>query len=128
MAYPTGSGSEILARTTLYNQSSAQSAFRWDGTMATVGTDSYTVPALHIITVLNVVFTEAAGSTTQKIQFKHYNGAQTLGLLSSQAIGSEETFIWNDKIVLIGGDKLLVDMNVTAVCDVVCTYIDQDWS
>jgi len=128
MAYPTGSGSEILARTTLYNQSSTESSFRWDGTMATVGTATYVVPALHIITVLSVVFTEQAESTTQKIKFRIYNGSQTLWLLHDQILGSKETFVWSDKLVLIGGDKLLVDMSDANNCDVVCTYIDQNWT
>ena len=62
MGYPTGSGSEVLKRTTINGQTDTATSFRWDGTMATTGTSSYTVEALHIVTVLNITFAETAGA------------------------------------------------------------------
>ena len=127
MAYPTGSGSEILKRTLIPAQSNTATAFRWDGTMATVGTSSYTVTALHIITVLSVVATDA-GNAAEIFDLSVHDGSNYLYLLQQQALAAYETFVWNDRVVLIGGDKLLVNCNSTANVDFLCSYIDQDWS
>ena len=127
MAYPTGTGSEILARTTIHAQSDTATSFRWDGTMATTGTSSYTVPALHIITVLSVIATDQ-GSASELMNMYMNDGSNNISIISSQAIGSLGTFVWNDKFVLIGGDKLVVDTESAANVDLLCTYIDQDWS
>ena len=127
MAYPTGTGSEILARTTIHAQSDTATSFRWDGTMATTGTSSYTVPALHIITVLSVIATDQ-GSASELMNMYMNDGSNNISIISSQAIGSLGTFVWNDKFVLIGGDKLVVDTESAANVDLLCTYIDQDWT
>ena len=127
MAYPTGTGSEILARTTIHAQSDTATSFRWDGTMATTGTSSYTVPALHIITVLSVIATDQ-GSASELMNMYMNDGSNNISIISSQAIGSLGTFVWNDKFVLIGGDKLVVDTESAANVDLLSTYIDQDWS
>ena len=127
MAYPTGSGSEILARTTIHAQSDTATAFRFDGTMATTGTSTYTVPALHIITVLSVIATDQ-GSASELINMYMNDGSNNISIISSQAIGSLGTFVWNDKFVLIGGDKLVVDTESSANVDLLCSFIDQDWT
>jgi len=127
MAYPTGTGSEILARTTIHAQSDTATSFRWDGTMATTGTSSYTVPALHIITVLSVIATDQ-GSASELINMYMNDGSNNISIISSQAIGSLGTFVWNDKFVLIGGDKLVVDTESSANVDLLCSFIDQDWT
>ena len=126
MAYPTGTGTEVLKRTTIHAQSNTASSFRWDGTMATTGTSSYTVTALHIITVLSIIVYEAAG-VAEVISMYMYDGANNINMLL-QSIGSQETFVWNDRFVLIGGDKLIVNCSSSANVDFLCTYIDQDWS
>ena len=127
MAYPTGTGTEVLKRTTIHAGSSTATSFRWDGTMATTGTSSYTVTALHIITVLSVIATEQ-GSAAELINMYMVDGSNNISIFSSQALGSLETFVWNDKFVLIGGDKLAVNTESAANVDYLCTYIDQDWS
>ena len=127
MAYPTGTGSEILARTTIHAQSDTATSFRWDGTMATTGTSSYTVPALHIITVLSVTANETLGQPEVIYLFMN-DGANNINLVTAQSIGAQTTFVWNDKIVLIGGDSLQVNSATTANVDWTCSYIDQDWT
>ena len=127
MAYPTGSGSEILKRTTINAQGSAATAFRWDGTMATTGTSTYTVPALHIITVLSVIFNDQSDGPDDTSMYI-YDGANNIYLFQTQPIASKATFVWNDKFVLIGGDKLLVNSTSGANQDISCHYIDQDWT
>ena len=126
MAYPTGTGTEVLKRTTIHAQSNTSTSFRWDGTMATTGTSSYTVTALHIITVLSIIVYEA-GAAAEQISMYLNDTANNINVML-QSIGANETFIWNDKFVLIGGDKLIVNCGSSANVDFYCTYIDQDWS
>jgi len=126
MAIPSGSGTEVLNRTTIKSQSTSQTAFRWDGTNATLATNSYTVPANHIITVLSIVFTEQGGGT-KTFELDAYDGSNSIALLQSQTISGFGTFVWNDKIVLRPSDKLLFTASGSGI-DAYCTFIDQDWS
>ena len=127
MAYPTGSGSEVLYRGTINAQSNTATSFRWDKTNPTTGTSTYVVPALHIITVISIVFGEV-GSVAETIDLYAHDGTNNIQLLKGQALGSAETFVWNDKIVLVGGDKLIVNCASAANVDVYYTFIDQDWT
>ena len=127
MAIPSGSGTEVLKRTTINNQSNDATAFRWDGTMATVGTETYTVPANHIITVLSIIICEQT-NTAESVSMYMYDGANNHQFLEGQALSAYSTFIWNDRFVLTGGDKLVVDLASAGSVDFVLSYIDQDWS
>ena len=126
MAIPSGSGTEVLNRTTINAQDTTYTSFRWDGTNATTGTDTYTVPANHIITVLSIVFTEQGGGS-KTFELDVYDGANSIALLQSQPVSGYGTFIWNDKIVLRPSDKLLFAASGSGI-DAYCTFIDQDWS
>ena len=127
MAIPSGSGTEVLKRTTINNQSDDATAFRWDGTMATVGTETYTVPANHIITVLSIIICEQT-NTAESVSMYMYDGANNHQFLEGQALSAYSTFIWNDRFVLTGGDKLIVDLADAGSVDFVLSYIDQDWT
>ena len=129
MAIPSGSGTEVLKRTTIEAQEDTATAFRWDGTMADTGTSTYTVPAHHIITVISVIFTEQDNETSHTFQMVANNGSDNIALLDVQSIGAKETFIFSDKFILTAGDKLMVNMlTANGNIDVWCSYIDQDWS
>lgn len=127
MAIPSGSGTEVLKRTTIHALTTNETAFRWDGTMATTGTATYTVTANHIITVLNIIVAETTGSAENFNIYMH-DGSNAIHLLRNQSLGVKETFVWNDRLVLTGGDKLIVYTEAAANIDAVCNYIDQDWS
>ena len=127
MAIPSGSGTEVLKRTTINAQSSTGTALRWDGTMASTGTSTYTVPSLHIITVLNIIF-EENGSAAEQLQMYAYDGANNIYIFQAQDLPANGTFVWNDKIVLYGGDKLVISTAGAADVDIWCSYIDQDWT
>ena len=132
MAIPSGSGTEVLKRTNIHEQGASDTAFRWDGTQATTGTSSYTVPANHIITVLSVVI-HNEGADTEEITMKanvvnDSSGRWDIFFLQNQKIESKETFVWSDKFVLAAGDYLLVDCASAAYVDFHLSYIDQDWS
>jgi len=129
MAIPSGSGTEVLKRTTVDGFSNSNTAFRWDGTMATVGTATYTVPANHIITVISIIFIERDGENDHNFRLVAHNGSSDIYFLNAQTIDADKTFVWNDKIVLTAGDKLQVCMGSSnGSMDAYCSYIDQDWS
>ena len=127
MAIPSGTGTEVLKRTTIHAQSSTATSFRWDGTMASTGTSTYTVPTNHIITVLNISFNEQ-GNTAEIFDMMVNDGTNTIYLLQYQSLPDYGTFVWNDKIVLTGGDKLMIKTDSAANVDVFCSYIDQDFT
>ena len=127
MAYPVGSGSEVLKRTLIHAQSNDPTAFRWDGTMATVGTETYTVTATHIITIVSIVACEQAG-TDEDIHLYMHDGTNTHQYLQDQSLPAKSTYVWNDRFVLYGGDKLIVNLSNAGNVDFICSYIDQDWT
>ena len=124
---PSGNGTEVLKRTTIHAQSNTQTAFRWDGTMATTGTATYTVPTNHIITVLSITINEQ-NDDTKTISIWVNDGGNDICILNAQSLTAKQTFVWNDKFVLNSGDKLLVTAQAGSNFDLYCSYIDQDWS
>ena len=116
MAIPSGSGTEVLKRSSSHALSDAYATL-------------ITGVANHIYTVLNITLTEmgdAAETFYIRID-KDAAGSNQLYLINEQTIGAKQTFVWNDKIVLTGTDKLEV-FNSTGNCDWYCSYIDQDYS
>ena len=126
MAYPTGSGSEILRRGAIHNQVNADTSFKFDGTSPTTGTSSYTVPAHHIITVLNISFEDQSNSS-KVFQLLCVAGGVNINLLYNVSLGALQTYVWNDRIVLHPTDKLIVNSAASANIDVYYTYVDQNW-
>ena len=123
MAYPTGSGSEILRRGAIHAQAGGNtSAFKFDGTSPTMGTDTYTVPTNHIITMLTIVITDQTNAV------KYFNlWANDNSFLKEQDVSADNTYIWNDRFVLHPADKLYIDGESGANFDVFYTYLDQNW-
>ncbi len=128
MAYPSGSGSEQMRRGYINTQQASATTFKWDGTAPTVGQTSHSVPANHIITLISFTVCESTNSAAETMQVYMYDGANNIQLLgSSTALAAGATFIWNTKLVLIGGDKLTITVTAGDT-DVYYTYLDQDWS
>ena len=136
MAIPSGSGSEVLKNTSIHGfsgSSNAPWAVRWDGTEVSAQSDTYAVPANHIITVLN--FSVCNTHPTNRLLFSLV--IRCLGtvtdkyILLEQSVPNYETFVYSDKIILHGGDKLLFDDPTSDTGDdgdIIIHYIDQDWS
>ena len=125
MAIPSGSGSEIVYRTCINALSDTETTFRWDRTMATTGTSTYTVPTNFLITVLSVVITNIE-STARTFDLKWTDGSLTVNLVRTKDLPSLSTFVFNDKLVLVGGDKLAIALGSTGNVDCLCSYIVQD--
>jgi hypothetical protein len=85
--------------------------------------------ANYTYTILTVIFCEVAGVTTDSFNMSvEYDGGSTkIHLIKSQSLGSNQTFIWNDRIILAETDELIVS-NATNAIDVYCTYIEQRWA
>ena len=127
MAYPTGSGSECLFRGAINSQADDPTAFRWDRTNPTLGTETYVVPALHIITLLSVTICDQANAAGV-VQLYLHDGTSEIWLLEDLALATDETFVFNDKIVLVGGDKITASAGSGDAYDIWYSNIDQDWT
>ena len=124
MAIPTQatSGSEVLRRGSIDALSNTETAFKFDGTSPTMGTDTYTVPTNHIITMLTIVITDQTNAV------KYFNlWANDNSFLKEQYVTADNTYIWNDRFVLHPADKLYIDGESGANFDVFYTYLDQNW-
>ena len=123
MAIPSGPGTEVLKRAYMHNLTN---------TVQTL----ITGVANHIYTVISVVYCEVGADSSNGIELYIDAGGsdvtgssgQDIYLLNEQPLGARDTFIFNDKIVLTGVDALKTRISTTANVDVLCTYIDQDWS
>ena len=131
MAYPSGSGSEILRRGAIHAQAGGNTtAFTWDGTSPTMGTDTYTVPTNHIITLLTIVVTDQT-NTNKWFNLFAYTSSSGSGaeifFLNNQNVTADSTYVWDERIVLHPTDKLYIDGQGSANFDVFYTYLDQNW-
>jgi len=117
MAIPSGNGSEVLKNLS----KDALNATWWTGS---------TVPAHHIWTIISIVMSNVSGSTADLGLRIVPSGGGTLDLIPNTGdtqILRYGVFVWNDKIVLNGGDEIRVYTNQNSM-DVLLSYIDQDWS
>jgi|TARA_B110000914_G_C15478718_1_gene454504 hypothetical protein len=117
MAIPSGSGTEVLKRSTATGD--------FDGTPTIL-----TVPALHIYTIISIFITETA-SVTETFWLKMTdadNSNRDIFIARSVELGANQTFAWNDRFVLYPGDTLKLQTGSVSDLDVVISFIDQDWS
>ena len=134
MAIPTQatSGSEVLRRGSIDALSNVETAFRFDNTSpggTGSGHQAYTVPANHIITMLSIIISER-GNAAKNLHMWLENVTSPnnmIQLLQSEPIGAYQTFVWNDRFSLIGGDALKIRATASANIDVWFSYIDQSW-
>ena len=80
----------------------------------------------HTYTILNITFCETAGAAeTFDLYIDDDGGGTDYEIYSDQAIGANETFVHNDRIVLEGTDHLCAATASSAAVDVVVSYLDQ---
>ena len=118
MAIPSGSGTEVLKVALTAGVTNAESVVL--GGVAN-----------HIYTILSVTLCETAGAAETFDMYVDDNaGGTDYEILSENALGANETFVYNDRLVLSGTDALCVVTNGAggADVDVVVSYIDQDWT
>ena len=80
----------------------------------------------HTYTILSIVMTETAGAAeTVDLYIDDGGGGTDYEILSDQAIGANETFVFNDRLVLEDEDHLCAITASSANIDVVVSYLDQ---
>ena len=80
----------------------------------------------HTYTILSISFCETAGAAeTVDLYIDDGGGGTDYEILSDQAIGANETFVYNDRIVLLDEDHLCAATASSADVDVVVSYLDQ---
>ena len=80
----------------------------------------------HTYTILSIVMTETAGAAeTVDLYIDDGGGGTDYEILSDQAIGANETFIFNDRLVLEDEDHLCAMTASSANIDIVVSYLDQ---
>ncbi len=130
MAYPSGSGSEIIRRGAIHNQVNLDTNFRFDGVSPTTGTTSgsgYSVATNHIITILNISISD---QTNTPKTFRLYGLINSVGIIFLQnvPVPAYGTYVWNERMVLHPTDQLVFNGTTSANFDLYYTYIDQDWT
>ena len=80
----------------------------------------------HTYTILSILETETAGAAeTLDLYIDDDGGGTDYELLSDQAIGANETFVFNDKFVIEATDHLCAAAASAANIDIVVSYLDQ---
>ena len=127
MAIPSGTGTEVLRNGWWATQSTDVTTFAFDTSNPTLGDETDTVPANHIITFIYANWCETANAAEQFHLYATCD-SKLVYFLHHQDLAGEETFVWNTKFVLIGGDWLKTETASSADIDVIYSYLDQDWS
>ena len=80
----------------------------------------------HTYTILSISICETAGAAeTVDLYIDDGGGGTDYEILSDQAVGANETFIFNDKFVLENEDHLCAAAASSANIDIVVSYLDQ---
>ena len=123
MAIPaSGDGQEVLRRGAIVTQASTDwTSFVFDGGSPTTGTNSYTVPANHIITMLSIIWCDTNGTD----EVFHLNTGSGY-LLYNQLLRANGTFIWTERYVVPAGGLLQTLGGSGTDIDILYSYLDQD--
>ena len=80
----------------------------------------------HTYVITSIVVCETAGAAeTFDIFIDDGGGGTDYEILSDQAIGANETFVWNDKFVITDTDHLCAAAASSANIDIVVSFLDQ---
>tara|TARA_R100001594_G_scaffold19034_1_gene37181 strand:- start:2903 stop:3232 length:330 start_codon:yes stop_codon:yes gene_type:complete len=80
----------------------------------------------HTYTILSITICETAGAAETIDLYIDDGGSGTdYEILSDQAIGANETFVFNDRLVLTDEDHLCAAAASSANIDIVVSYLDQ---
>ena len=80
----------------------------------------------HTYTIISIICTETAGAAeTLDLYIDENGGGTDYELLSDQAIGANETLVFNDKFVITDTDHLCAAAASSANIDIVVSFLDQ---
>ena len=114
MGIPSGAGTEVLKRHYIHGNSGA-----WTALLTGV--------ANHIYKVLSVTACEQTGTAETIYMRVDISASGTAIYLVDETLPAVGTFVWNDKFVMSGTDKLEI-YNTAGNVDWYISYIDQDWT
>jgi len=116
MTIPTGSGSETLKIAHIAGVTNSENVL-------------INGVANHIYSILTITICETAGAAeTFDLYIDDDGGGTDYYILKDFAIGSKETFIYDNRLVLSGTDHLCAITASSADLDITISYIDQDWT
>ena len=116
MAIPTGSGTEVSKVGHFAGLRNSEQFL-------------LNVVANHIYSILSIIVCETGGaSETFDLYIDDDGGGTDYELLSDQAIGANETFVFNEKLITSGTDHICIQAGSSANLDVTISYIDQDFT
>ena len=79
----------------------------------------------HPYTILSIIMTAtAAAAETVDLYLDAGGGGTDYEILSDQALGANETFVFNDRLVLVDEDHLCAATASSANVDIVVSYVD----
>ena len=117
MAIPSGSGTEVLKRLT-------------HNTLNNATTNFGVVPAHHIWTILSIIVTSNASSTSN-FGITINDGSNDILIMVQNSgalrIPAYSTYVHDTRMVLTAGDTLKVAFSGD-YAEVYVSYIDQDWT
>ena len=80
----------------------------------------------HTYVIISISICETAGAAeTVDLYIDDGGGGTAYEILSYQAVGANETFVYNDRIVLTDEDHLCAATASSANVDIVVSYLDQ---
>ena len=80
----------------------------------------------HTYTILSITFCETAGAAeTFDLYIDDDGGGTDFEVLSDQAVGANETFVFNDRLVIEDTDHLCAATANSANVDIIVNYLDQ---
>ena len=80
----------------------------------------------HTYVILSIVVTETAGAAETFDLFIDDDGGGTdYEVLSDQALGANETFVFNDRLIIEDTDHLCAQTANSANVDITVNYLDQ---
>ena len=80
----------------------------------------------HTYTILSITVCETAGAAeTFDLYLDDGGGGTDYEILSDQTLGANETFVFNDRLVLTDEDHLCASTASSANVDIVVSYLDQ---
>ena len=134
MAIPSGSGSEVLRNFAINANTGGAARVDFGGTTGTGSVRSsqntsgvVAVPANVIITVLNINCTAGNNGHIVHITVDWQGSGTDIQIAYAPTLNDNETFVYNDKLVLREGDILKL-YNSAAQCDWYGCFIYQDWT
>jgi len=129
MAIPgVSDGQEVIRRGNIHAQTNDPTSFNFAAGLSTAGTDTDVIAANHIITVLNIFFCDQGNAAELIYLWLVTTDSLHINILNHAPIAAYGTYIWNEKIVLIAGDSMRIDLASSGNVDCWYTYLDQDWS